>query len=57
MESVKKSFDVNQVFSGVEKSLEKYKSMSSGNIFEKGKQWKALSAEVVSDLTDILKNF
>ena len=56
MESVNKSFDVNEVFSGVEKSLEKYESVDSGDAFEKIKVWKALSVEVVSGLTDILKN-
>jgi len=56
MESVNKSFDVNEVFVGLEKSLENYESVNSGNIFEKGKAWKALSAEVVNGLTDILKN-
>ena len=47
---------VNKVFGGVEKSLEKYKSVNSGNIFEDAKLYKALSVEVVSGLTDILKN-
>ena len=56
MESVNKSFDVNKVFDGVEKSLEKYKSVDSGNIFEDAKLCQALSVEVVSGLTDILKN-
>ena len=56
MESVNKSFDVNEAFSGVEKSLEKYKSVDSGSIFEDAKLCKALSVEVVSGLTDILKN-
>ena len=56
MESVNKSFDVNEVFSGVEKSLEKYNSVDSDDAFEKIKAWKALSVEVVSGLTDILKN-
>ena len=56
MESVNKSFDVNEVFSGVEKSLEKYNSVDSGSIFEDAELCKALSVEVVSDLTDILKN-
>ena len=56
MESVNKSFDVNEVFSGVEKSLEKYKSVDSGSIFEDAKLYEALSVEVVSGLTDILKN-
>ena len=56
MESVNKSFDVNEVFSGVEKSLEKYNSVDSGSIFEDAKLCMALSVEVVSGLTDILKN-
>ena len=56
MESVNKSFDVNEVFAGVEKSLEKYKSVDSGSIFEDAKLHEALSVEVVSGLTDILKN-
>ena len=56
MESVNKSFDVNEVFSGVEKSLEKYESVNSGSIFEDAKLYEALSVEVVSGLTDILKN-
>ena len=56
MESVNKSFDVNEVFSGVEKSLEKYNSVDSGSIFEDAELYKALSVEVVSGLTDILKN-
>jgi hypothetical protein len=56
MESVSKSFDVNEVFSGVEKSLEKYESVDSGSIFEDAKLYEALSVEVVSGLTDILKN-
>ena len=47
---------VNKVFDGVEKSLEKYKSVNSGNIFEDAKLCQALSVEVVSGLTDILKN-
>ena len=47
---------VNKVFAGVEKSLEKYKSVNSGNIFEDAKLCQALSVEVVSGLTDILKN-
>ena len=47
---------VNKVFDGVEKSLEKYKSVDSGNIFEDAKLHQALSVEVVSGLTDILKN-
>jgi len=44
------------VFSGVEKSLEKYESVNSGSIFEDAKLYEALSVEVVSGLTDILKN-
>ena len=56
MESVNKSFDVNEVFAGVEKSLEKYESVDSGSIFEDAKLCVALSVEVVSGLTDILKN-
>ena len=56
MESEKKSFDVNEVFSGVEKSFEKYNSVDSGSIFEDAKLCMALSVEVVSGLTDILKN-
>ena len=47
---------VNKVFDGVEKSLEKYDSVDSGNIFEDAKLSEALSVEVVSGLTDILKN-
>ena len=47
---------VNKVFAGVEKSLEKYESVDSGNIFEDAKLCQALSVEVVSGLTDILKN-
>ena len=56
MESVNKSFDVNEMFAGVEKSLEKYKSVDSGSLSENIKLYKALSIEVVSGLTDILKN-
>ena len=58
MESVNKSFDVNEVFAGVEKSFKEYNSVSSGkgNIFEKGEAWEVKSAKVVSGLTDILKN-
>ena len=44
------------MFSGVEKSLEKYESVDSGSIFEDAKLHEALSVEVVSGLTDILKN-
>ena len=47
---------VNKVFDGIEKSLEKYDSVDSGNIYEDHKLHKALSVEVVSGLTDILKN-
>ena len=47
---------VNKVFSDVEKSFKEYNSVHSGNIFEKVDAWKALSAKVVSGLTDILKN-
>jgi len=47
---------VNKVFAGVEKSFEKYNSVDSGNLFENGKAWQALSVEVISGLTDILKN-
>ena len=56
MESVNKSFDINEVFAGVEKSFKEYNSVSSGkgNIFEKGEAWEAKSAKVVSGLTDIL---
>ena len=58
MESVNKSFDVNEVFADVKKSFKEYNSVSSGkgNIFEKGDAWEAKSAKVVSGLTDILKN-
>ena len=56
MESVNKSFDVNEVFSGVEKSFKEYNSVDSGSISEDAKLYKALSVEVVSGLTDILKN-
>ena len=56
MESVNKSFDVNEVFADVEKSLKKYDSVDSDDAFEKIKAWKTLSVEVVSGLTDILKN-
>ena len=44
------------MFDGVEKYLEKYDSVDSGNIFEDLKLHRALSVEVVSGLTDILKN-
>ena len=56
MERVNGSFDVNEVFGGVEKSFKEYNSVDSGGAFEKIKAWKALSVEVVSGLTDILKN-
>ena len=56
MESVNKSFDVNEVFADVKKSFKEYNSVDSGGAFEKFKAWKALSVEVVSGLTDILKN-
>ena len=56
MESVNKSFDANEVFSGVEKSLEKYKSVDLDDIFEEGKVCSALSIEIVSGLTDILRS-
>ena len=56
MESVNKSFDVNEVFADVKKSFKEYNSVDSGGAFEKIKAWKALSVEVVSGLTDILKN-
>ena len=44
------------MFADVEKSLKKYDSVDSDDAFEKIKAWKALSVEVVSGLTDILKN-
>ena len=47
---------IDNVFAGVEKSLEKYNSLDSGNIFEDLKLYRALSVEIVSGLTDILKN-
>ena len=56
MESVNKSFDVNEVFAGVEKSLEKYNSVDSGNILEDIKLYRARSVEVINGLTDVLKN-
>ncbi len=56
MESINKSFDVNKVFAGVEKSFKEYNSVDSGSISEDAKLYKALSVEVVSGLTDILKN-
>ena len=57
MESVNKSFDVNEVFAGVEKSFEKYRSVRPrGDILKDADLCEALSVEVVSGLTDILKN-
>ena len=56
MESVNKSFDVNEVFAGVEKSFKEYNSVDSGSIIKDAELYKARSAEVVSGLTDILKN-
>ena len=56
MERMNKSFDVNEVFSGVEKSFKEYNSVDSGSIFEDAELHEALSVEVVSGLTDILKN-
>ena len=56
MESVNKSFDVNEVFADVEKSFEKYKSVDLDDIFEEGKVCSALSIEIVSGLTDILRS-
>ena len=56
MEGMNESFDVNKVFSDVEKYIKEYKSVDSGNIFEDAKLCQALSVEVVSGLTDILKN-
>ena len=56
MESINKSFDVNKAFSGVEKSLEKYKSVDLDDIFEEAKVCSALSIEIVSGLTDILRS-
>ena len=47
---------IDDVFSDVEKSLEKYNSVDSGNIFEDLKLYRALSVKVVSGLTDVLKN-
>ena len=44
------------MFSGVEKSFEKYNSLDSDSISEDAELYKALSVEVVSGLTDILKN-
>ena len=56
MESVNKSFDVNEVFADVEKSFEKYKSVDLDDIFEEAKVCSALSIEIVSGLTDILRS-
>ena len=56
MEEVNGSFDVNEVFSGVEKSFEKYKSVDLDDIFEEAKVCSALSIEIVSGLTDILRS-
>ena len=56
MESVNKSFDVNEVFANVEKSFEKYKSVDLDDIFEECKVCSALSIEIVSGLTDILRS-
>ena len=56
MEGMNESFDVNKVFSDVEKYVEEYKSVDSGSLSENIKLYKALSVEVVSGLTDILKN-
>ena len=56
MESVNKSFDVNEVFADVEKSFEKYKSVDLDDIFEEGKVCSSLSIEIVSGLTDILRS-
>ena len=47
---------IDDVFSDIEKSLEKYNSVDSGNIFEDLKLYRDLSVKVVSGLTDILKN-
>ena len=49
-------FDVNKVFADVEKSFEKYKSVDLDDIFEEGKVCSALSIEIVSGLTDILRS-
>ena len=56
MESVNKSFDVNEVFADVEKYFEKYKSVNLDDIFEEAKVCFALSIEIVSGLTDILRS-
>ena len=49
---------IDDVFRDVEKSLEKYCSVSSMkcNLLKKGEAWGAASVKVVSGLTDILKN-
>ena len=47
---------IDDVFSDIEKSLEKYNSVDSGNIFEDLKLYRALSIKVVIGLTDVLKN-
>ena len=47
---------IDNAFAGVEKALEKYSSVDSGNIFEDLKLYRALSVEIVSGLTDVLKN-
>ena len=47
---------VNDMFAGVEKSLEKYKSVDLDDIFEECKVCSALSIEFVSGLTDILRS-
>ena len=49
-------FDVNKVFADVEKSFEKYKSVDLDDIFEEAKVCSALSIEIVSGLTDILRS-
>ena len=47
---------VDDMFAGVEKSLEKYKSVDLDDIFEECKVCSALSIEIVSVLTDILRS-
>ena len=47
---------VDDMFAGVEKSLEKYKSVDLDDIFEECKVCSALSIEIVSGLTDILRS-
>ena len=44
------------MFSGVEKSFKKYKSVDLDDILEEGKVCSALSIEIVSGLTDILRS-